>query len=559
MRHLSLLIGTRFRTVRFSGRAFLASSRLRVVVVTGLIALFWLLMLAIFWETFAFLHKHFEPISGLIVDYLFSFLFLSLLVMMTVSDAIIAYTSLYRSEETNYLFSLPVGAADIFAYRSGDSAVFSLWAIGTMVVPMVLAYGLVFPAAWHFYVFALALSLLFVLLATEIGAFLAVLVGFLLPRRRRSVLAALCGVGLGLSAAWFLPLWHRLEDEALSEGAVRAIMDRIAFCQHWALPSRWVSRGMLAAANGNAGEALFLLCLLLSNALFLGVVAHRLAFYVYRRSWGSSRDLGRGRRGRLSNLLARPFQGAVLFLPSRLRQLMLKDFKTFLRDPSQWSQFLLFFGLLGLYILNLPRFRVMQMGPYWHSLVSLLNLAATCLTLATLTTRFVFPQMSLEGRRIWLLGLLPVRREAVLWAKWTFATLGTFAVSGGLIALSDAVLDLPGWVRATHMWVSFCVCCGLNGLAIGLGARYPRLRTDNPAKIVSSFGGTLSLICSICFIALVVGSVAVPLHLHVISTLPARATALGLAGGLLFATGVSAAALFIPMLAGARAFARMEF
>ena len=40
---------------------------------------------------------------------------------------------------------------------------------------------------------------------------------------------------------------------------------------------------------------------------------------------------------------------------------------------------------------------------FWETMISYLNLGASALTLSTLTTRFVFPQFSLEGRRLWIL------------------------------------------------------------------------------------------------------------------------------------------------------------
>jgi ABC-2 type transport system permease protein len=255
-----------------------------------------------------------------------------------------------------------------------------------------------------------------------------------------------------------------------------------------------------------------------------------------------------------------PISGRLLApLPLRLRLLVAKDLKTFVRDPAQWSQFLLFFGLLALYIVNLPHFGVEELEPYWRSLMASLNLSATCLTLATLTSRFVFPQLSLEGRRIWITGLLPMRRRVIIWGKFWFATGGTFLISAALIALSDLIIGLPAWTLALHLVVVACICCGLNGLAVGLGALYPRLGTDSPSKIVSSFGGTLNLICSICLLALGLVPVVSVLHLHMMGALAGSQFALWLAAGLAATVGLSALACVLPMAAGARAFERMEF
>jgi ABC-2 type transport system permease protein len=76
---------------------------------------------------------------------------------------------------------------------------------------------------------------------------------------------------------------------------------------------------------------------------------------------------------------------------------VLKDVRLFWRDPAQWIQFMIFFGLLCIYVLNLRNVAFNFQNPFWETMISYLNLAASALTLSTLTTRFVFPQFSLEG------------------------------------------------------------------------------------------------------------------------------------------------------------------
>jgi len=556
---IAYLVRARLRAIQHAAMVFLRGSKLRLLVVCCLVIFFWALMFGMFYDAFRFLRMNFMSISGLMLDYLFAFFFLALLAMMTISNTIIAYTSLFRSEETEFLLSLPVHAENAFVYRSADSVVFGLWGLATLVAPVIIAYGIVFPAPWYFFAFAAALSVLLLALATQLGGALALLAAIALQRHKKIALTSLgvaCAAGLAL---WLRPLWQDRSLDLFNEATVKTVMNRIAFCQHWALPSRWVGHGILAAARGSASEAGFLTLLLLSNVLFVGLVAHRVAFHAYRPIWEIVQGAATTRRYRSHPFGTSWWDHALFFIPFRLRQLVRKDVKTFLRNPSQWSQFVLFFGLLGLYVLNLPRFDLDALQPYWHSLVSLLNLGATCLTMATLTSRFVFPQLSLEGRRIWITGLLPMRRDLILWGKFVFAAAGTFAISAVLIALSDMMLGLPLWVLGAHMVVVFCVCCGLNGLAVGLGAIYPRLGTDSPAKIVSSFGGTLNLICSICFIALAITPVVVPLHFYMLGRWDAAQMAIRLPVALGLVVAVSAVVCLVPMTAGARAFARMEF
>jgi ABC-2 type transport system permease protein len=47
-----------------------------------------------------------------------------------------------------------------------------------------------------------------------------------------------------------------------------------------------------------------------------------------------------------------------------------------------------------------------------------------------------------------------------------------------------------------------------------LGARLPNLREEDPSKIASGFGGTLNLLVSLVFIALVILALALPSQLY---------------------------------------------
>ncbi len=559
MHALVAMLRVRATTMRHAALAILRGSKLRIVVVGCLMLFFWLLMFGLFLDAFTFVRDNFEAVSGLVMDYLFAFFFVSLLAMMGISNTIISYASLFHSEETEFLLSMPVQMRHAFTYRGSESAVFGAWGLTILVLPLILAYGLVFPVPWYFYPVSLMLAVLFVVLATEIGAVLALAGAGLLQRHKKVVLLIVVAVISVALFLWLRPLWQQEPEDFFTEATLKRIMDRIAFCQHWALPSRWVSHGILSAARGDRPTAVFHSLMLLSNCLFLGLAGGWLAHRTYGSVWQTVQGTSNTRRYADSRWRDAVGRYALFFLPERMRRLVLKDLTTFLRTPAQWSQFVLFFGLLGLYILNLPRFGVEALEAYWQSLVALLNLGATCLTLATLTSRFVFPQLSLEGRRIWITGLLPMRRSAILWGKFLFAASGTFVVSAFLIGLSGLMIGLPGWILAAHTTVVFCVCCGLNGLAVGLGALYPRLGTDSPAKIVSSFGGTLNLVCSVVLIVFCIAPVVAPLHMFTVGRWTLAETTPRLALGLAVVMIVSAAACLIPMFAGSRAFEKMEF
>lgn len=548
----------KWRIFYHSAGDFLGGSKLRVVVIVGVAVLFWALMFGMFMRVFVFLNQ-FEAIQPILVDYLFAFFFLALFAMMTISNAVICYTSLFRSDESSFLLALPVRMENVFTYKSAESLVFSSWGMVTLVVPMILAYGLVMSVPWYFYPLSFVSALVFLLLPTELGALAALFVTLIVPRHKK-LLLAVGGAAAGVAGVlWMLPFIGGSTGNIFTEAGIKSIMDRIAFCQHWALPSRWMSETMVSLSRGNVGHAFFLVLMLLSNTLFVGIVVHRLGHYLYGRAWAIDHGSATSRKRRAFGAIDWLTHTVLFFMPRTLRELILKDIKTFLRDPAQWSQCLLFFGLLGLYIVNIPRLGLDVIGPYWHSLVSLLNLSATCLTLSTFTSRFIYPQLSLEGRRMWIVGLMPMRRSTILWGKFLFAALGSLLISGTLIVLSDIMVGIDSLAMFIHIVVVVSVCCGLNGLAVGLGAIYPNLRTDNPSKIVSSFGGTFNLVCSIAFITASLAPVCIVLHLRAVEHLagPSFLAATGIALGLVITAAL--VATLLPMTLGARALRRMEF
>ena len=245
--------------------------------------------------------------------------------------------------------------------------------------------------------------------------------------------------------------------------------------------------------------------------------------------------------------------------------LLVKDFRIFRRDPIQWSQFLIFFGLLGLYFINIRRF---SYNSTYSAMIGFLNLAVVGLILSTFTTRFIFPMVSLEGRRLWILGLLPVSRDAILWSKFLFASLGSLIPCTSLVFLSDFMLQIADPVLyIAHQVACVALCLGLSGIAVGLGARMPDLRAHSPSKIAAGFGGTLNLVISAAYIVIIVMLTALPVHFR--STQSEGLTFLEQAIGFLgtpagIATGIGLTALTAalatiwPMWIGLRAFRKLE-
>jgi ABC-2 type transport system permease protein len=259
----------------------------------------------------------------------------------------------------------------------------------------------------------------------------------------------------------------------------------------------------------------------------------------------------------------------MFFFSRETQLLVIKDIRLFRRDPVQWSQFIIFFGLLMLYFANIDRFRQHRADlsiMTWVNIVSFLNLAVVGLILSTFTTRFIYPLISLEGRRFWILGRLPIERDTILWGKFLFAACGSWVPCAALVLASDILLDVSILVMLVHQFISVLLCMGLSGMAVGLGAIMPDFREQSPSKIAAGFGGTLNLVLSAIYILLVVLMTALPCHFYLLTSdadLQSQIghpqnlkvwVGLGLVGVLVLAALVT----IIPLRSGLKAFRNLE-
>jgi ABC-2 type transport system permease protein len=310
------------------------------------------------------------------------------------------------------------------------------------------------------------------------------------------------------------------------------------------------------------------LCLTAANALVAYQLAAWFAGRVYRRSYSGLFDRRPAARGRWLTWLDRAVARGAVPLPRTLRLLMINDLRVFRRDPVQWSQFLIFFGLLALYFLNVRRLSYDLDSVAWVNMVSFLNLGVVGLLLSTFTTRFIFPMTSLEGRRFWVLGRLPIPRDTFLWSKFAFAALGSLAACMPLVIISDVMLGVWSFVLGVHLAACAMFCLGLSGIAVGLGARVPNFKEESPSKIAAGFGGTLNLVLGTLYVIAVAALVGVPCHFFAVGRqigpwtlegyrwLGAPGTMwLGAAAGL----ALCLAATLVPLRLGLAAFRRQEF
>ncbi len=457
----------------------------------------------------------FPGLGTVLTERLLYLLFAFLFALLLLSNLVISYTNFFRNREASYLLSMPIPAQTVFRWKFLESTLLASWAFLFLIAPLLVAFGLTRHVRWDFYPVTLGFVGMFIVLPGVAGAWCALNLARYLDRR--AFRAAVCLVVLGL-LGWAGYWWGRkLTTDEMPDTRVLVVLDQLLqktqFSQFTFLPSYWLTSGVLQWAEGAMAGAGFFMLVLLSNALFFGFLAFtRLGRMYYEASsqvqsragtWGQWEWFGGRRRPAvfkyptgMAERLAKQFS----WMEPDARAVLVKDIRMFWRDTAQWGQSVLLFGLLGVYVINLRHFTSQLTNQFWIHLVSYLNLGACSLNLATLTTRFVYPQFSLEGNRLWIVGMAPMGLQRVVRIKYWLAAFASLTVTLSLVTLSSYLLGMSWSLVMFFGCVITIMTFSLNGLAAGLGVLYPNFKEGNPSKIVSGFGGTFCLILSFLYI-----------------------------------------------------------
>jgi len=519
LRLFRLLVWVHWRSLLARVRAASRDSPLLFFVLGGFVLGYLALGYWLFHAGLGFLH-HFPLVGALLGQRILYLIFGFFFVMLVFSNLIIGYSTLFKNRETSWLLSLPVAHPDVYRWKFLEALVVSSWALIFLSAPMMIAYGRVHDVEPIFYAQVALVYLPFVIIPALAGSWIIVFLVRILARSGVKRIALLGALGVLLAIAFGIQ--PATDADAISAQDVLSfdqLLRHTRLSVNPFLPSAWLAQSVLALSEGLTRQGIFFFLLLTANALMGLLLGFGIVGRFFFGSWTaalSSRaeryqreaEAKRQRADRRS-LLDRAV-GVIRRFSPPAAALVQKDVRLFWRDPAQWIQFMIFFGLLCIYVLNLRNVAFDFENPFWETMISYLNLAASALTLSTLTTRFVYPQFSLEGRRLWILGLAPFGLEKVLLQKFWMSCITATLVTVVLMVASSVMLHLP-WQKVVFFALAIgLMSAALSGLAVGLGALFPNFKEDNPSKIVSGFGGTLCLVVSFLYIALFVALTALP-------------------------------------------------
>jgi ABC-2 type transport system permease protein len=433
-----------------------------------------------------------------------------LFVTVNLGNVIVCYATLYRSEEVAFLMGLPISHRNIFLVKFLDNFLHSSATLVLLGMALLLGYGSVFHMPWYFYFLTMfAVVLPFMLIA----GILAVM-----------ILMALIKVAARIGIRWLLSLsvgtyllavyvyFSLTNPVRLIQDVMKQYPNVNGYFSHLDpafsvfLPNHWVAEYLYWSVNGDNARALPYLLTLNGTFLALLILAGLLARKIYYRSWLAASD-ARAMRGPEMSFLTGgilEFGSKSVFRPAT-DAMIKRDIWLFLREPSQWLHVVIMVFILAASLISIDSLNLRSTRPLFQIFSFLGIFLSNGFLVASVTLRFVFPSVSLEGESFWCVRSSPVDLNRLYWRRFAGFVFVILLIGEVLVIVAGRLAHMPLQLMLLSTVSMAFVALTLTSLHLGGGSYFANYKERNAIRVASSQGASLTFLVSIVYVIVVVG------------------------------------------------------
>jgi len=478
-------------------------------------SLFFVANYAFFYRMIRYLDELPFKVGEELIFQLLNVIFLTLFVMVLFSAIIASLSIYYISSDLDFLHSQPISKGSIVRVRFVQTLINASWVVLIFAFPIFLAYGYYFNVNFGYYFYLLASLPPFVVIPTLLGVIgIMVLMWFFPTDKAYQILSFMGLFYLACLVAFFRFLSpEKFFDKKVSDESIIAFVESLKMPEFGFHPSSWITIGVSSWSEQQTGTALWQLVYLYAAAVVLGGVFWWISRKIYFASWRSYQEVKSAPRDKVRKKgTEKPRWLSVLPFSSGQKGLFQKDLIVFSRDPAYWSQLFILAALVVVYIFNIVNLPLENI--VLKNVVSVLNVGLIGFVLSALASRFVFSTTSLEGQKMWTIYTSPVKMESFLMGKFLMYFPPLLLVGEFLVIISNILLQVDAYVMRISIIGILFITIGVVGMAVGMGAMYPKFDYENISEISSGTGAILFIISSLIYIGIVLVLGARPMYIH---------------------------------------------
>jgi len=433
---------------------------------------------------------------------------------INVGNIIVSYSTLYKSSEVAFLLTKPISFTKIFAIKFLDNFFYSSTTLLVIGLSVLAGYGTYFNLPWTFYVHAVCfLFIPFMFLAAFVGVMmLMALIKLAQAFGARLVIGTLILIYLGSVYAFF-----KLTSPVK---LVQEVMKFYPNIDHYFgfldppfsrfLPNHWVAESLYWTVMNDASSAALYAGILMTACFVAGLAAFIIARRWYYRSWLAFLDLRTPRQH--ASPKPRFLQlSASSPLEPQADVLLKKEFWQFFREPSQWIHLSVIVFLVGIFLASMTGVEIVPGNPFLQAVIYLVIFLFNTFLISSIALRFVYPLMSIEGEAFWKIRSVPVSLKKVALLKFGVA-LALSLVMGQMLASFSRPLTGTPILSAMSGINAMFVSLAMVALCFGMGCYFVTFKENNPIRVASSQGASLTFLLSLIYMVFLVGVLFIPVH-----------------------------------------------
>ncbi len=437
-------------------------------------------------------------------------------ITVNLGNIIVSYSTLYKSNEVNYLLTKPILPLKIFAIKFLDNFFYSSSTLIMMLFTLLAGYVIYFKLSISAFLFLVVNFIPFIVSAGSLGVIILLALIRLASRFgvRKIIYTLITSYVLMIVYFFRMNSPKSLVETVLRYYPYTAIKDNylgelIAPVLKY-LPNNWLSQSGYWMIRGDLSNSVSYLFLQIVLALILFSAAMYLGYRWYFKTWLLNQtiisDIAFSRKERkpvfsfLNNSLLKPQPEAIVK----------RDLLMFVREPSQVIHFFVLLFLILIFITSVAGIKFIGLGNFHlQTLIYIAILLFNLLFISTLSLRFIFPLISLEGQTFWKIRSSPVLHTSLIRYNLVIASSFILLVGLGLSFFSNYRFGFT--LTAFSMAVTAFSAASIVSINFGMGGLYANFKEKNAIRLSSSQGASLSFLLNIGYMLFLVIALFRPL------------------------------------------------
>ncbi len=430
-------------------------------------------------------------------------------IAVNIGNIIVSYSTLYKSSEVNYLFSKPITSTKIFAIKYLDNFFYSSSTLLLILLSVLAGYSVYFELSVTSFLILFIFNFIpFIFSAGSLGVIILLLIiKAALKFNFKKVIYVLAALYISVIFIFFKV--NSPIDLVTSVMKLYPFVDTNQYLSEFVsplikyLPNKWLSEAAYWINRDEIPNAVILSIQQIITSLLLFVTAISFGKKWYAETWlkkiklNSEYSVSKNRNKSILSF------GKTTLLKPQTESIIKRDLLLFFREPSQVIHFTVLFFLIIIFISSVAGIRYIGLGNFYlQTGIYLAVFVFNLLLISTISLRFIFPLISLEGMTHWKVRSAPIENDFLL--KRKIAILGFIIF---IIGISISYYTSFRFVFAIEL-MSFLITAiailTIISINLGMGGLFANYKEKNPIRISSSQGASITFLINLIYMLFIV-------------------------------------------------------